>query len=144
MGTYDESSVGDTFESPLMRVEDETARALIRLGGYTHPLFTDPAYAAASPFGRAPLPGEAVLLLMGGLAEQSGRFDETVVALLGFTDVRFRAPVFPDDEIRVAVEVLGKEQRDGRGVLTMAWRCLRGPETLVESTARMLFRTGAR
>jgi acyl dehydratase len=146
MGTFDVLSPGDRFSTPSRAIEPSDASALVSIGGYTHPLFTDPAFAKESPFGRPPLPGEAVLLLMGGLAERSGRFDETTVALTGFDEVRFVAPAFAGDELRVEVEVLSKERSGSgrRGTLVMAWRCAnQRRETVVEAIARMLFRTEA-
>ncbi|TMK22550.1 MAG: hypothetical protein E6G68_01985 [Actinobacteria bacterium] len=143
MATYDELSVGDSFDTPTVTVDDDTVRTLIGTGGYTHPLFVDEAYAAASPFGRTPLPGQAVLLLLGGLVERSGRFDRTVVALTGFDDVRFRAPAFAGDTLRGTVEILAKEpsSNGARGTLVMAWRCTNSDgTTIATATARMLFR----
>ncbi|HEX9695226.1 MAG TPA: MaoC/PaaZ C-terminal domain-containing protein [Actinomycetota bacterium] len=143
MGSYESLPPGLSFTTPSMRIEPGDAASLIRIGGYTHPLFTDPTYAAGTPFARSPLPGEAVLLAMGGLVEQSGRFDETVVALLGFDQVRFLAAAFPGDTLHAVVEVTGREMRPSgrRGEVSMVWRCRneRG-ETLCEATARMLFR----
>lgn len=143
MGSFEELSPGVTFTTPGIDISGDDASALIRIGGYTHPLFTDPAYAAASPFGRSPLPGEAVLHVMGGAVEQSGRFDDTVVALIGLDGVRFLAPAFGGDTLHVVVEVTGRQVRPNgkRGEVVMVWRCRneRG-ETLVEATATMLFR----
>ena len=145
MSTYDDLAVGDAFDTPVRTIDEETVRTLIAAGGYTHPLFTDAAYAAASSFGRTPLPGEAILHIMGGLVEQSGRFDETVIALTGFDEVRFKAPAFAADTLLVAVEVVAKEQsaNGSRGTLVMLWRCAndRG-EIVCEALARMLFRRG--
>ena len=143
MGTFDALLVGETFSSPARTVSEDDAAALIRIGGYTHPLFTDAAFAAASVFGGTPLPGEAVLHIMGGLAEQTDRFDDTVIALVGFDEVRFRRAVMPGDEIRLEIEVVGKEPAgDGRGLMMMAWRCLNArDEVACEARARMLFRT---
>lgn len=143
MGTFDELSVGDTFTTPARAVTEDDLDALVRIGGYTHPLFTDRGFAAASRFGKRPLPGQAVLLLMGGLVEDSGRFDDTVIALRGFDEVRFRAPAFAGDVVTVTVEVVGKDDRDGRGELVMAWRCENGGGDMVaDARARMLFRLG--
>lgn len=138
MGTYDDLSVGDSFTTPSVSVTPAVAQSLIDTAGYTHPLFTDPAFAAASPFGKRPLPGQAVLLLMGGLVEQSGRFDDTVIALLGFDGVAFRAPAFEGDHLTVTVTVTAKEDR---GVLVMNWNAHNATgDLLVESVARMKFR----
>lgn len=147
MGTYDDLSVGDRFHTPARTLDEETVRTMIQTGGFTHPLFTDAAFAAASGFGRTPLPGQAVLLVMGGLVEQSGRFDDTVVALTGFDKVRFIRPAFVGDTLMTEVEVLAKEPTPSgeRGVMVMVWHCVKaGGERVAEATARMLFNTEAR
>jgi acyl dehydratase len=140
--TYHDLDVGARFTTPSRTIDEETVRTLIEIGGYTHPLFTDAEFAAASAFGRTPLPGQAALLLMGGFVEQSGRFDDTVVALTGLDGVRFLAPAFEGDTLRVVVEIAGKEPSGSgkRGTLVMTWTCLnQRDEEIVSATARMLF-----
>ncbi|HVL89315.1 MAG TPA: MaoC/PaaZ C-terminal domain-containing protein [Actinomycetota bacterium] len=143
ISSFEAFAPGTSFTTPSLHIDESDAAELIRIGGYVHPLFTDPTYAADSVFGRSPLPGEAVLHAMGGLAERSGRFDESVVALLGFDAVRFHAPAFPGDTLHMSVEVIRREARPNgkRGEVVMAWRCRneRG-ELLCDATARMLFR----
>lgn len=143
MSSFEALAPGESFTTPSIHISPDDAAELTRIGGYVHPLFTDPSYAAESVFGRTPLPGEAVLHVMGGLAEQSGRFDESVVALLGFDAVRFHAPAFPGDSLHMSVEVIRREARPNgkRGEVVMAWRCRneRG-ELLCDAIARMLFR----
>jgi acyl dehydratase len=91
-----------------------------------------------------PLPGELVLLLLGGLAEQTGVFDETTLALTGLDAVRFRTPCLPGDRIRLEMEVVAKELSGSgrRGFLTLAWTCSnqRG-ETVLDARATLAFRT---
>jgi acyl dehydratase len=147
MGTYDQFSVGDRFHTPARTLDDETVHALIAHGGFTHPLFTDAEFAASTGFGGIVLPAQAVLMVMGGLVEQSGRFDRTTIALTGFDSVRFLKPVSAGDTIRTEVEVLGKEDTPSgaRGVLVMSWRCVKGGgEPVAEATVRMLFTRGDR
>lgn len=141
MGTFDALHEGETFVSPSRAVTTEDHAELVNRGGYTHPLFTDAAFAASTAIGRSPLPGQAVLLLMGGLVEQTSRFDETVIALVGFDEVRFREPAFPGDVLRVEVTVSSKQERSGeRGLMRMRWHCLNERDSLVaELTANMLF-----
>lgn len=141
MGTFERFAVGDVIGSPVRALAEADVEQIVSVGGYTHPLFTDPAYAAASRFGRRPVPGQGVLLVMGGLAEQTDVFDATTIGLVGLDDVRFLAPAFAGDTVRLRLEILAKEQpKPGRGLLVMAWRCARVDGTaLVEATARMLF-----
>jgi acyl dehydratase len=136
-----ELEVGETFEGPPTQLDEDAMRRLIEIGGYTHPLFADPAYAAASVFGRSPVPGAGLLLLMGGMAERSERFDEDTIALIGYDRVRFRSAAFPGDVVRLRIEVVGKEPGTGRGQMTFEMTCLnQHDETLVEATARFLLR----
>lgn len=96
-----------TTSTPTVEVTAELAATLVRAGGYTHPLFhpDDPA--------TRPLPGQAVLLLMGGLVEQSGVLDHAI-ALLEIRRTRFTAMVRPGTRLRVEVGS-GPAEPDGRG-----------------------------
>lgn len=113
--------------------------------GYVFPLFHDAAFAHRAGFGAIPVPGELVLLLLGGLAEQAGVFDETTLALTGLDEVRFRTPCHVGDTIRLEMEVVGRELSSSgrRGFLTFAWTCFnqRG-DTVLEARATLAFRTG--
>jgi acyl dehydratase len=113
--------------------------------GYVFPLFHDESFAHRAGFSAIPLPGELVLLLMGGLAEQTGVFDDTTLALTGLDAVRFRTPCHAGDTIRLEMEAVAKELSSSgrRGFLTFGWTCLnqRG-ETVIEARATLAFRTG--
>lgn len=144
MGTYDTLEVGQEFVSPARQLTSDDAQALIATLGYTHPLFADPVYARErTPFGATPLPGEVTLALMGGLAEQTGVFDDTVIALVGIDAVRFPAVALPGDTLRLQMQVAGKQPSESgrRGVVTFAWRCVTDDDTVVaEAMASLLFR----
>lgn len=121
----------DTFQTPSVEITKQLATELVRLGGYTHPLFADPDF----------IPGQAVLLLLGGLVEQTDRFDETVVAMLGMDDVKFTAPARVGDTIQATVEVLEENRRETTRTLVMAWTAINQDNVKVaESTVTMLFR----
>ena len=143
MSTFEALAIGDTFTTPSITLDAERVANIVAAGGYTHPLFTDPAFAAASPFGRTPVPGEGLLLVMGGLIEQTDRFDETTIALTGFDSVRFVAAAFIGDTVHVVAEVLAKEPSKKTGTIVFAWRCFMDDELLVDAAARMLFRLPA-
>ena len=83
--------------TPSVLVTDTLARTLVEAGGYIHPLFypDEPA--------ERPLPGQGVLLLMGGLVEQSGVLDHAV-ALLEIRRARFLSMVRPGARLHVEVE----------------------------------------
>lgn len=140
--TFDALQLGDVIRTGTRTISEGDVDDLVRVGGYTHPLFADAAFARRSGFGRRPVPGQALLLLMGGLVEQTGRFDETAIALLGFKDVRFVAPAFAGDTVCVDIAVQAKHLKaEGRrGVLEMSWTARNGQdEILVNAVATMLF-----
>lgn len=84
-------------------VDEELIGTLVRVGGYTHPLF-NPTADRRSPAATAPLMGQGVLLLAGGLAEQSGALDDAI-ALLGLTDVRFHRMVHAGRSLRLVMDL---------------------------------------
>lgn len=140
VATYDALEVGSSALSPERTITVEDLDAIVAVGGYTHPLFTDPTYAAASAFKRRPVPGQGLMLIMGGLAEASGIFDDTTIGLVAFDVVRFLSPAHAGDTVRLDMEVITKERdHAGRGVLVFAWLLHREETLLVEAIARMLF-----
>jgi hypothetical protein len=129
---------GDEFTTAAVDVTEEMRADMVRIGGYTHPLFSRPG-AVSLPTG-SPLPGQGVLLLMGGLVEQSGRLDDAVV-LMGLADVRFRRPAVAGSRVAVHVEVVAETpHRSENCVRTMRWTAVDGDTVLVTATAAMLVR----
>ncbi len=131
-------AIGDSFDSPAITVTEQLRADAVRVGGYTHPLFTRPEEVSLAE--GSPVPGQALLMIMGGLVEQSGRVDDAVV-LVGIDDVRFRRPAVVGTVVRVRVEVVDEqEHRSGNRLRVMRWTALSNDEVLVASTVRMLVR----
>lgn len=145
MSAYERLILGGRFVTPARTISDEAATEIIRLAGYTHPMFTDDAYVArATPFGGRPVPGELSLLLLGGLAEQTGLFDETTLALVSLDTVEFRTPALIGDTIKLEMEVSGKRRSESgrRGFVTLAWTCTnQRDEVVLTARAQFAFRT---
>lgn len=143
MGTYARLSVGDRLSAPEATIPDDAREVTRTVGGYTHPLFTDDDWVRDhSPFATGPVPGEFVLFMLGGIAEQSGAFDDTTIALVGLDEVRFAAPAFPGDVINLAMEVVAKEPSGSgrRGSVRLRWTCTKADGTEVLSAiATFLF-----
>lgn len=126
-------------------VTEALIEQMVAFGGYVHPLFQDETYVREhSPLPARPLPGSAVLHLLGGLAEQSGVLDATVLALLGFDSVRFRSPAVAGDTLALELAVLGltPAAKPGRQLLRLRWRGVRDDgDLVVEAIAVMLVAT---
>lgn len=113
-------------------VDQELIETLVRVGGYTHPLFQGDA---------APLMGQGVLLLAGGLAEQSGALDD-VIALIGLADVRFHRMVHAGRSVRLVMD-LGETTTTSSGKRRSEYRwTVEDDEAnlILEATALMLRR----
>ena len=80
---------------------------------------------------------------MGGLEEQLGFYDETVIALVAFDKIRFKAPLKAGDTIHVEFEVLDLKEtsKSDRGIMVHKSKCInqRG-EVLIETESTHLMR----
>ncbi len=124
----------DSVTTPSVQITEDLIETLVGAGGYTHSLFRagDPA--------RRPLPGQAVLLLMGGLVEQSGVLDHAV-ALLEMRSVRFNAMVRPGTRLRVEVDGAAPEPtREGRARQWLTWTAYDEEMVVAEAEVLMLVR----
>ena len=121
-------------------VDQELIDSLVRIGGYTHPLFT-PTADQRSQGATAPLMGQGVLLLAGGLAERSGALDD-VIALIGLADVRFHRMVHAGRSVRLVMD-LGETTTTSSGKRRSEYRwTVEDDEAnlILEATALMLRR----
>ena len=130
--------------SEQIAITDEMISTLVATGGYPHPLFQE-GWKEIGMRGR-PLPGQAVLLLVGGAMERTGKFDHAI-ALLGIDDVNFLSPVVAGDSS--SLEWTESEflpwKSQGRELLRMKWRVLNQLDELcMEASARMLVRVIAK
>ncbi|TDC54303.1 hypothetical protein E1281_16325 [Actinomadura sp. KC345] len=134
----DAPSGGETADTPAVEVTQEQIDGLVGLGGYTHPLFNPGAEQRAAG-AHAPMPGQGVLLLMGGLVERSGLLDRAI-ALLELREVRFLTMVEAGTSLRVRLTP-GPSRTTGSGKLVQHYRWVAvdaAGEAMVEATALML------
>lgn len=144
MGTYDDLEVGRRIDGPAVTIPDDVLELVRGLGGYTHPIFTDPDHVREhTPFAATPVPGALIPFLLGGLAEQTDVFDETTIALIGMDDTRFTTPAFPGDRLHLTMEVVDRSPtRSGdKGTVRLRWTATNQDDAEVCSTvATFLFR----
>ncbi|MEV0717517.1 hypothetical protein [Asanoa sp. NPDC050611] len=124
-------------ESPALAVTDDLIATLVGRAGYTHPLFNPPPGGDGPP-----LPGQGVLLLMGGLVEQSGALDDAV-ALLELRRARFLAQVRAGATLRVRIEPLaGRTTSSGKVVRDYRWTAVDGEDRLVAEVEAVMLTRG--
>ena len=143
---YEEFEVGQTFDHSIRRTITETDNVLITT--MTHnpaSLHLDAEYMKKTPFGKPLVNSCLTLGFMVGISVNDTTHG-TTVANLGWDEVRFPAPLFCGDTIRVETEVLelrDSKSRPDNGIVVFAHRAYNQDEVLVgecKRTALMLRR----
>lgn len=118
---FDEMHVGQVFQHAIRRTVTEADNVLFTC--MTHNpayLHLDEEYMKGTEYGQRLVNSCFTLSLMVGISVNETTFG-TAVANLGWDEVRFPAPVFHGDTIRVETEVLDLKEsksRPGQGIVT--------------------------
>ena len=136
---YEEFTVGQVFRHGLTRTITEADN--VWFSALTHnpaPLHLDAEYMKSSEFGRPIVNSCLTLAFMVGISVGDTTM-RTTVANLGWDEVRFPAPLFHGDTIRIETEVL--ELRDSRsrpenGIVIFAHRAYNQHDELVGECKR--------
>ena len=119
---YEQFTVGATFEHEPGRTITEADNVLFcSMTMNSQPMHLDREAAAAGPFKRRLVNGLLTFSMAVGISVPDLTAG-TLVANLGYDEVRHPAPVFHGDTIRVRSEVLDKRltSKPGRGIVTIA------------------------
>ena len=145
---YEEFEIGQTFQHAIRRTITEADNVLIST--LTHnpaALHLDEEYCREhTEFGQRIVNSCLTLSLMVGISVNDTTLG-TAVANLGWDEVRFPAPLFHGDTIRVETEVLELREsrsRPNNGIVIFEHRAYNQRDTLVgicKRTALMLKRT---
>jgi len=133
---FEEFAVGRVFDHPLRRTVTETDNLLV--SALTHnpaPLHLDAEYMK----GRILVNSCFTLGLMVGISVNETT-QGTAVANLGWDEVRFPAPIFVGDTLRIETEVLAlreSKSRPDQGIVTFAHRAYNQDGELVAHCKRM-------
>lgn len=136
---FDDLTVGQMFHHAIRRTVTETDNLLFST--LTHnpaQLHLDAEYMKASDYGRIIVNSTFTLGLMVGVSVGDTTLG-TAVANLGWDEVRFPAPVFVGDTLRIETEVLELRESRSRptaGIVTFAHRAFNQDEVLVASCKR--------
>ena len=130
---YDDFKIGDKFTTPCKTVTEAMVSIMVGLGGFVAPLFNDAEYARTTSFGGCIAPGRMALFLMGGLEEQTGIYEDGLIALVGIDRVRFKGPLRAGDTIRVEMEIITVREtsRSEVGLVTHKSSCFNQRDELI-------------
>jgi acyl dehydratase len=115
---FEDLTEGLTLTSNGRTITEADVVQFAMISGDWNPLHVDAEFAKTSVFGKRVVHGMAALSFMGGLMYSAGWFSSTVIALLGYEEVRFVAPLFIGDTIRCRMTVLDtRVTSSGRGLV---------------------------
>lgn len=116
---YDDFEIGDTTASETGRtVSESEVYAVAGLEGNYSPLHTNQEYMKETEFGARIAQNSLLITLSNGLSNQTP-WNPNTIAAYGRDHIRFIAPVFIGDTLRLEREVVNKEQRsEDSGIVT--------------------------
>ena len=116
---WEEWEIGAEFESPARTVTEADIVMFAGLSGDYNPLHVNEEYCKTTIFGTRIAHGPLVYAITAGLLFQLHLYDDTLIAFLGFENLKFTGPVKAGDTIHAKVKVLEKREtsRPDRGVM---------------------------
>ena len=115
------------------RVTQEQIKRYAHASGDFNPVHLDPEFATHSSFGRIVAHG---MLVLAYISDMMGRSFGRHWPESGRLKVRFRAPVYPGDEVTTSGEVLKVSREDGLLRIDCSVRCCRqGGEEVINGEA---------
>lgn len=115
---FEDVDIGATWESPSRVITQADINVFAELTGDFNPIHVNEEYAANTPFGRTIAHGMLMLSRASGMSIDHPPM--RTIAVVALRNVKFLAPVFPGDVLRVRTTVLAKEPsgRGKRGLIT--------------------------
>ena len=119
---YEDIEIGQTISTHAHRVTMDDVRTFADVTRDHHPLHTDEAYCKTTVYGRPIAHGLYGLSLIEGLKTELKLYETTSFGSLGWDKVRFRAPIYPGDCVRVRMRFVSKRKSKtpGRGIVVEA------------------------
>lgn len=116
---WEEWEIGAEFQSAGRTVTEADIVAFAGLSGDYNPLHTDEEFCKKTMFGTRIAHGPLVYSIAAGLLFQLHLYDDTLIAFLGFENLKFTKPVKAGDTIRARIKVLEKREssKSDRGIM---------------------------
>ena len=131
---WEEWEIGAEFESPARTVTEADIVMFAGLSGDYNPLHVNEEYCKTTIFGTRIAHGPLVYAITAGLLFQLHLYDDTLIAFLGFENLKFTGPVKPGDTIHAKIKVLEKREtsRPDRGVMKRELRVFNQRDEVVQ------------
>jgi acyl dehydratase len=116
--TFDQFNLGDTFNSQARTVTEADVVNFAGLSGDFNPLHTDESFAAGTPFGERIAHGMLIAAMATGMANWTGVFEGTTLALMQQL-LQYKGAVKFGDTVHLELSVAEKKptSKKDRGVV---------------------------
>ncbi len=116
--TFEEFQQGDTFVSQARTVTEADVVAFAGLSGDFNPLHTDATFAASTPFGERIAHGMLIAAMATGMANWTGVFEGTTLALME-QRLQYKGIVKFGDTVHLELQVAEKKttSKPDRGIV---------------------------
>ncbi len=136
---FEEFHVGQHFRHELTRTVTESDNTMFSLMSMNpQPLHIDAHFAEGTEWGQRLFNSMFTFAIMVGLSVQDTTLG-TTAGNLGFSDVRFPAPVFHGDTLRAETRILSLREsrsRPNQGLVEFEHTCLKQDDTVVARCVR--------
>jgi acyl dehydratase len=123
--TYDQFELGDSYDSQGRTVTEADVVNFAGLSGDFNPLHTDAEFGTRTPFGERIAHGALVVSMATGMANWTGIFEGTTIALMEQV-IRYKGVVLLGDTVHLELEVQEKKptSKSDRGIVYFAARMI--------------------
>ncbi len=123
--TFDEFEIDDRYQSQARTVTEADVVAFAGISGDFNPLHTDAEFGKSTPFGERIAHGMLLVAMATGMANWTGVFEGTTIALMEQL-IRYKGVVKFGDTIHLELEVMEKTptSKPDRGVVKYAARVI--------------------
>jgi acyl dehydratase len=130
--TFNEFEIGARYASQNRTVTETDVVTFAGLSGDFNPLHTDAEFGRSTPFGERIAHGMLIVAMATGMANWTGIFEGTTIALMEQV-IRYKGVVRFGDTVHLELEVLEKKptSKPDRGIVRFAAQVLNQRDELV-------------
>ncbi len=142
--TFDQFNLGDTFASQGRTVTEADVVSFAGLSGDFNPLHTDEEFAKTTPFGTRIAHGMLSAAMATGMANGTGVFEGTTLALMEQV-IQYKGAVKFGDTIHLELTVAEKKEtsKPDRGVVVFETRvCNQEGKAVIEGKWTLMMKRG--
>lgn len=143
--TFEQFNVGDSFTSQARTVTEADVVNFAGLSGDFNPLHTDEEFGKTTPFGGRIAHGMLVAAMATGMANWTGVFEGTTIALMEQV-IQYRGAVKFGDTVRLELRVAEKKEtsKPDRGVVIFETQvCNQEGKAVIAGRWTLMMKTGA-